>query len=308
MLCLAWDQASFQCCQSTFVRFNQAKSFLDTTLWHGEESRAVHWRQQKRATVDDGINEELDVNNVVVAKGQVAAEGTSREDGVCFVDNVEDGVDKDNIVSSLRPSQFSQLLMWWRTMWEGWWSSQVHSKLRNWYLHKYVRCYEQRNQFCIDKQMVFLSASFWVIEDGINMIVARLVVVTSATVWTVHSQRWNCQLRIEAIFLKLLCLPLFTTSIWDCIFCLHALESICAKIVSPRSLHQPKPKIRDDGGAYLHLVTTKSLFHLNQSYLSCEIDCCGFARSMLQEPQSNQGPRCYPSILYLPITYKLKTS
>ena len=31
-------------------------------------------------------------------------------------------------------------------------------------------------------------------------------------------------------------------------------------------------------------------------------------RSMLQEPQSNQGPRCYPSILYLPITYKLKTS
>ncbi len=30
--------------------------------------------------------------------------------------------------------------------------------------------------------------------------------------------------------------------------------------------------------------------------------------SMLQEPQSNQGPRCYPSILYLPITYKLKTS
>jgi hypothetical protein len=32
------------------------------------------------------------------------------------------------------------------------------------------------------------------------------------------------------------------------------------------------------------------------------------ARSMLQEPRSNQGPRCYPSILYLPITYKLKTS
>ncbi len=31
-------------------------------------------------------------------------------------------------------------------------------------------------------------------------------------------------------------------------------------------------------------------------------------RSMLQEPRSNQGPRCYPSILYLPITYKLKTS
>ena len=79
------------------------------------------------------------------------------------------------------------------------------------------------------------------------------------------------------ILLKLLCLPLFTTSIWDCIFCLHALESICAKIVSPRSLHQPKPKIHDDGGAYLHQVTTKSLFHLNQSYLCREIDCCGFA-------------------------------
>ncbi len=31
-------------------------------------------------------------------------------------------------------------------------------------------------------------------------------------------------------------------------------------------------------------------------------------RSVLQEPRSNQGPRCYPSILYLPITYKLKTS
>jgi hypothetical protein len=31
-------------------------------------------------------------------------------------------------------------------------------------------------------------------------------------------------------------------------------------------------------------------------------------RIMLQEPRSNQGPRCYPSILYLPITYKLKTS
>jgi hypothetical protein len=36
----------------------------------------------------------------------------------------------------------------------------VDSKLRNWYLQKYVRCYKQRNQFCIDKQMVFLSASF----------------------------------------------------------------------------------------------------------------------------------------------------
>ncbi len=42
-----------------------------------------------------------------MAKGLVAAEGTSREDGVCFVDNVDDGVNEDNVVSSLRPSQFS---------------------------------------------------------------------------------------------------------------------------------------------------------------------------------------------------------
>ena len=30
--------------------------------------------------------------------------------------------------------------------------------------------------------------------------------------------------------------------------------------------------------------------------------------SVLQEPQSKQGPRCYPLSLYFPITYKLKTS
>jgi hypothetical protein len=108
---------------------------------------------------------------------------------------------------------------------------------------------------------------------------ARLVVITSASVLTVHSQCWNCHLRIKADvdFVEVTTLPLFTTSIWDCIFCLHALESICAKIVSPRFLHQPKPKILDDGGAYLHQVTTKSLFHLYQSYLCREIDCCGFA-------------------------------
>jgi hypothetical protein len=50
-----------------------------------------------------------------VAKGLVAAEGMSREDRVCFVDNVDNvdnGVDEDNVVSSLRPSQFSQLVMW----------------------------------------------------------------------------------------------------------------------------------------------------------------------------------------------------
>jgi hypothetical protein len=41
-----------------------------------------------------------------VAKRLVAADGMSREDGVCFVD-VDDGVNEDNVVSSLRPSQFS---------------------------------------------------------------------------------------------------------------------------------------------------------------------------------------------------------
>ncbi len=41
-----------------------------------------------------------------MAKRLVAADGMSREDGVCFVD-VDDGVNEDNVVSSLRPSQFS---------------------------------------------------------------------------------------------------------------------------------------------------------------------------------------------------------
>ncbi len=44
-----------------------------------------------------------------MAKGLAVAEGTSREDDVCFVDNVDDGVNADNVVSSLRPSQFSML-------------------------------------------------------------------------------------------------------------------------------------------------------------------------------------------------------
>jgi hypothetical protein len=76
------------------------------------KDRAVQWRQQKRGTVDNGVVKELDVDNVVVAKELVAVEGTSREDGVCFVDGVDNGVDEDNIVSSLRPSQFSQLVAW----------------------------------------------------------------------------------------------------------------------------------------------------------------------------------------------------
>ncbi len=71
-----------------------------------DEDRAVRWRQQKRATVDNGINKEPDVDDVEVTKGLVAAEGMSREDGVCFVDDVDDGVNKDDVVSSLRQSQF----------------------------------------------------------------------------------------------------------------------------------------------------------------------------------------------------------
>jgi hypothetical protein len=63
-------------------------------------------------TVEDGIDKAQDIDNVVVAKGLVVAEGTSREDGVCFIDDVDNAVDEDNVVSSLRPSQFSQLVTW----------------------------------------------------------------------------------------------------------------------------------------------------------------------------------------------------
>jgi hypothetical protein len=88
------------------VLFDYVDNGVDIELDADNEDGAVRWRQQKRATVDAGINKELDVNNVVVAKGLVAVEGTSREDGVCFVHNVDNGVNKDNVVSSLRPSQF----------------------------------------------------------------------------------------------------------------------------------------------------------------------------------------------------------
>ncbi len=92
--------------------FDYVDNSIDVELDVNDKDRAVRWRQQKRATVNDGVDEELDVDNVVVAKGLVAAEGTSREDSLCFVDNVDDGVDEDDVVSSLRPSQFSQLVMW----------------------------------------------------------------------------------------------------------------------------------------------------------------------------------------------------
>ncbi len=87
--------------------FDYVDDGVDVELDADNEDRAVRWWQQKRATVDDGVDKKLDVNNVVVAKGLVAAEGTLKKDGVCFVDNVDDGVNKDNVVSSLRPSQFS---------------------------------------------------------------------------------------------------------------------------------------------------------------------------------------------------------
>ncbi len=113
-----------------------------------------------------------------MAKGLVAAEGTSREDGVCFVHDVDDGVNKDDVVSSLRPSQFSNFASqpMSGSIRQNLFLTQlcdvvknrvvrlvviasasvstVDSKLRNWYLHKYIRCYQQRNQICIEKQMV----------------------------------------------------------------------------------------------------------------------------------------------------------
>ncbi len=160
------------------VLFDYVGDGVDVELDADDKDRAVCWRQQKRATVDAGVDKELDVNDVVVAKGLVAAEGTSKEDGVCFVDDVDDGVNKDDVVSSLRPSQFSNFasqpmsgsirqnlfLTQLCDMVKNCVArmviiasalvSTVDSKLRNWYLHKYVRCYQQWNQICIEKQMV----------------------------------------------------------------------------------------------------------------------------------------------------------
>ncbi len=94
------------------VLFDYVDDSVNVELDVNNKDRAVHWPQQKMATVDNGVNKELDVNNIVVAKGLVVAVGTSREDGVCFVDDVDDGVDEDDVVSSLRPSQFSQRVTW----------------------------------------------------------------------------------------------------------------------------------------------------------------------------------------------------
>ncbi len=92
--------------------FDYVDDGVDVELDVNNKDRAVRWGQQKRATVDDGIDKELDIDNVAVAKGLVAAEGMLREDAVCFFDNVDDGVNEDNVVSSLRPSQFLQLVTW----------------------------------------------------------------------------------------------------------------------------------------------------------------------------------------------------
>jgi hypothetical protein len=97
------------CVERQAVLFDYVDNGVNVVLDADDEDRAVRWRQQKRATVDNGVNKELDVDNVVVAKGLVAAEGTSREDSVCFVDDVDDGVNKDDVVTSLRPSQFLML-------------------------------------------------------------------------------------------------------------------------------------------------------------------------------------------------------
>jgi hypothetical protein len=95
------------CVKRRAVLFDYVDNGVDVELDADDKDRAVHWRQQIRATVDDGVDKELDIDNIEVAKGLVAAEGMSREDGVCFVDNVDDGVNEDDVVSSLRPSQFS---------------------------------------------------------------------------------------------------------------------------------------------------------------------------------------------------------
>ncbi len=87
--------------------FDYVDDGINVELDADNKDRAVCWQQQKRVTVDDGVNKELDVNNIVVAKGLVATEGTLREDGMCFVDDVDDGVNEDDVVSSLRTSQFS---------------------------------------------------------------------------------------------------------------------------------------------------------------------------------------------------------
>ncbi len=95
------------CVECWAVLFDFVDDGVKVELDADDEDRAVCWRQWKTATVDDGINKELDIDNVGVVKGLVVAERMLREDGMCFVDNFDDGVNKDDVVSSLRPSHFS---------------------------------------------------------------------------------------------------------------------------------------------------------------------------------------------------------
>jgi hypothetical protein len=97
------------CLKRRAVLFVYNDNSVDVELDADDKDRAVRWPQQKRMTVDNGFDKELDVDDVVVAKGLVAVEGRLREDGMCFVEDVDDGVNKDDVVSSLRPSQFSML-------------------------------------------------------------------------------------------------------------------------------------------------------------------------------------------------------
>ncbi len=87
-----------------------------------------------------------------MAKGLVAAVGTSREDGVCFIHDVDNGVNKDDVVFSLRPSQFSKF------------TSQLVSGS--------IRQNLVLTQLC----------------DVVKNHVARLVVIASASVSTVEKQ------------------------------------------------------------------------------------------------------------------------
>ena len=136
------------CVERWAVVFDYVEDGINIELDADNKDRAVCWRQWKRATVYAGINKELNVEDLVVAKGLVVAEGTSREDGVCYVHNVDNGVNEDDVVSSLRPSQFSMwpvnlclvqsgkifswhnFVTWWRIVWQGWWSLQVRQYLQ----------------------------------------------------------------------------------------------------------------------------------------------------------------------------------
>ncbi len=49
------------CVKRRAVLFDYVDNGVDVELDADDEDRAVCWQQQKRATVDDGINKELDL-------------------------------------------------------------------------------------------------------------------------------------------------------------------------------------------------------------------------------------------------------